>query len=249
MDSRPRLVCIPSNDVAFAKHAAALFEGMATKAAGVIATESFADLLRLSYPTVIVRERHELADLSPHDGPVWYVIRRAFASRISASIEIPADHATVYATYVERMPEWQVAVRLRAKPSGPASAGVEYSAEYDFMGRKLRGRMRIVDASPPWAVRVEAEGMGVNVWYVTTFRPTLTGTRIDVVGDYVLPTRFIPAAVERLVVERRIASDIERSHLALRDVSVRQQALIAADPRAAMALSGAPMLRAASRTP
>jgi hypothetical protein len=226
---RPRLVCIPSTDAAFGDHANALLGRMLSEPVRPTDSQAFGNRLRLRYPTAVVRERHQLADRWPGDGPVWYVIRRAFGSRISASIDIAAERDQVFQVYVERMPEWQVAVRLRPLNRRSRHVGAEYSAEYEFMGRSLHGRMRIVDASPPRALRVEAEGMGVNVWYVTTFTPVADGTRVEVAGDYVMPNRLIPAALERLVAERRIARDIERAHAALRDLCQGLQPDIAND--------------------
>lgn len=224
MGSRPRLVCIPSTDSVFAEHANALFEQIAPDLAVDGASERFTNQLRLTYPTAVVREREELAELWPGNDPVWYVIRRAYASRIVASVDIPAERSIVYRIYVERMPEWQVVVQLRPVKRPHAAVAAEYAAAYEFLGRTLNGRLRVVDASPPWAVRVEAEGMGVKVWYVTTFRPTETGTKVEVAGDYVLPSRIIPAAVGRLFAERRIAQDIERAHAALRELCVQADA-------------------------
>lgn len=220
MGSRPRLICIPSADGTFAEHANAVLERLPAQAepATIADVEAFALQLRRSYPTAVVRERHELADMWPEDATVWYVIKRAFASRIAATIDIPMDVAQVFQVYVERMPEWQISVQLRPLTTAAGSVGVDYEAMYEFMGRTLRGRLRIVDASPPRAVRVEAEGTGVSVWYVTTFHATPEGTRVEVAGDYSLPSPLIPAAVERLVVEKRIGRDIERAHIALREL-------------------------------
>jgi hypothetical protein len=221
--SRPRLICIPSSDVAFANYANEIYEVMSADEPGPLGSDDFAHRLQETYPTALVRERHRLADLWPGDGPVWYVIRRAFGSRIAATVEVPVDRATVFQIYVDRMPEWQVVVDLRPLNRRAGVVGTEFAAAYEFLGKRLNGRMRIVGASPPRAVRVEAEGMGVDVWYVTTFHPTPSGTRVDVVGDYVMPTRFIPKRVGRLVVERRIARDIEKAHDALRALCLRER--------------------------
>jgi hypothetical protein len=220
--SRPRLICIPSTDAAFNEYANEVYDVMSADEPGPLASELFAERLRQVYPTALVRERDELADLWPGDGPVWYVIRRAFGSRIAASVEVPVDRATAYQVYTERMPEWQVVVDLKPLNKRAGAVGAEFSAAYDFMGMTLNGRMRIVGASAPRAVRIEAEGMGVDVWYVTTFHQTPSGTRIDVVGDYVMPTRLIPKRMGKLVVERRVARDIERAHEALRDLCMAE---------------------------
>lgn len=220
MDSRLRLICIPSGDVTLAAHAQRAVRALSSERgrAGASEVEAFARQLRRTYPTAVVRERHELADMRPGDANVWYVIKRAFSSRIAATVEIPVDVAQVFQVYVERMPEWQVSVQLRPLTTAAGTVAVDYEARYEFMGRTLRGRLRIVDASPPRAVRVEAEGTGVSVWYVTTFHATPDGTRVEVAGDYSLPSPLIPAAVERLVVEKRIGRDIERAHVALREL-------------------------------
>lgn len=228
MNSGPRLICIPSTDPAFAAHARDLLETILesdpeTALATRRARQRFARRLADMYPTAVVRERHPLAKVWPEDGPVWYAIRRDYSSRLAAKIDIPAERKHVFDVYVKRMPEWQVAVDLRRLHKRPTTVGAEYAISYNFMGRTLEGRLRIVGASPPRAVRVEATGMGVDVWYVTTFRSIPNGTRVEVQGDYNLPSRLIPAAVGRLIVERRIADDIERAHAALRALCLGTQ--------------------------
>lgn len=223
MDSRPRLVCIPSQDADFAAHANRLLGVIERSPAGLDTPGELERRLRLTYPTAVVRARHPLAGLSPLDAPVWYVTKRSYASRIEASLDISADRDRVFDIYVRRMPEWQVALRLRPVDHPTGTVGIEYVAEYKLMGRTLRGRLRVTGADPPRAVRVEASGMGVRVWYVTTFRPAAHGTRVEVTGDYDLPIRFAPAAVDRLVAERVIGRDIERAHAALQDLCIAEE--------------------------
>jgi hypothetical protein len=234
VSSRPRLVTIPSDDAAFAEQANSLLARMpgALSAPGTL--EAFAHELRRHYPTAVVRSRDPLADISSGEDVVWYVTKRRFGSRLSASLDIPADRAGVFQVYVGRMPEWQVAVRLREIGRQSGSVRVEYAAAYDLLGRTIEGRLRIVDASPPQAVRVEAEGMGVRVWYVTTFQQTASGTRVEVAGDYDLPRRIGPAAVSRLVIERKIAQDVDRAHSRLLELCVGESA------RAASGVSAPP---------
>ncbi|CAN5719554.1 hypothetical protein BH23CHL7_BH23CHL7_08550 [soil metagenome] len=220
MSSRPRLVTIPSDDAAFAEHANSLLARIpgALSAPGTL--DAFAHELRRHHPTAVVRSRDPLADISSGEDDVWYVTKRRFGSRLSASLDIPADRASVFQVYVGRMPEWQVAVRLREIGRQPGSVRVEYAAAYNLLGRTIEGQLRVVDASPPQAVRVEAEGMGVRVWYVTTFQQTANGTRLEVAGDYHLPRRIAPAAVSRLIIERKIAHDVDRAHSQLLNLCV-----------------------------
>jgi len=222
--NRPRLVCVPFADAGFALAANTLLARMAADATVQLSSDTFAEKLRLLFPTVVVRERRRLADVWPVEGPVWYVIRREYAERIAGSIEIEVEREDVFNTYVERMPEWQVALRLRPHTTRPGLVGLEYAAVYSLFGRNVNFLLRLVDADPPNAVRVEAEGMGVVLWYAVTFSDTPAGCRVEVAGDYVLPSRLLAALVEPLTLERAIARDIERAHAALRDLCLREYA-------------------------
>jgi hypothetical protein len=221
--NRPRLVCVPSADNDFALTANTLLARLVASGTSELSPDAFADKLRHFYPAIAVRERQRLADDWPVEGPVWYVIRREYSERISALIDIPSDREHVFSCYVGRMPEWQIAVRLQLLHTRAGLVGTEYAADYEAFGHTFHFRLRLVDADSPRSVRVEAEGLGVILWYLVTFSDIAEGTRIDVSGDYVLPSRLLSALVDPLALERRIVQDIDRAHAALRELCLAEQ--------------------------
>jgi hypothetical protein len=215
---RIQLVCIPSSDTAFAAHAGELLLRVPAFLTPVAAAEDLQRRLQELYPGAVVRPREALADVGTDHQIVWYVTNRDYRSRIAASIEVRAPRDLVFDAYVMRIPEWQTAVRLREVRLTPALIGSEWTATWEFLGRKLDGVFRLTEVDPPLAVRFEASGMGVRVWYDTSFTPTATGTTVRVVGDYDVPDGILPKIVDRLFIERGIQRQIDNAHAALAEL-------------------------------
>jgi hypothetical protein len=161
----------------------------------------------------VVRAQDPLARVAGSDDVVWYATNRTYRSRISAALDIAAPTELVFATYIDRFPDWQRSVALRPVGSDGRLVGREFAASYSIFGRRFEGRFRIVDADPPRFVRIEARGAGgIRVWYATSFAPTEDGrTHLDVLGDYDVPGTLFPR-VQRLVLEQVIGRDIDRAH-------------------------------------
>jgi hypothetical protein len=226
LDRHVRLVSIPSSDAPFGALAEQTFASLAAERRGSGgAREDVAELerrLRRVYPGAVVRRQDPLARFGEGDTEVWYATNRAYPSRISARLDVPAPPELVFDLYVERYPEWQSAVAVRAVPPSEASTIAEFAARYDIFGRSFEGRFRIVELQRPAFVRVEATGTrGIEVWYVTTFARTPTGTAIEVVGDYDLPSTLLPG-VQRFVADRVVARDIRRAHATLVELVERE---------------------------
>ena len=226
MDPRPRLVCIPSNDLVFAAHAREVLASLPSDTDGQVDRAEFERRLRGRYPGAVVRAQEPFARLHASDALTWYATNRPYRSRISAIVDVAAPQSFVFDVYVRRFPEWQVAVQL--EPIGyPASApdglaGSEFAARYEIFGRGFEGRFRVVDADPPRSVRVEATGTGgIRVWYATSFSRSGSGTRVHVVGDYDVPLVLLPR-IQRIVLGRVITRDIDRVHAALRNLCERE---------------------------
>jgi hypothetical protein len=220
-----RLVCIPSSDMDFAGFARAALAALPPAPSPEALRATFEQRLRERYPAATVRPQEGLATLGPREGAVWYVSNRPFQSRIAGSVDVSGAPELVYHIYVERWPEWQTGVELRLRGSPTPLIGREYSATYKLVGWTFEGIFRVVDADPPRSVRVEAIGVrGIRVWYATTFRPSPRGTTVDVVGDFDVPEGLVPG-LQRLVLERLIGVDIERSHAALADLCEREATL------------------------
>jgi hypothetical protein len=146
---------------------------------------------------------------------VWYVTNRAYRSRIAARMEVPVPPEVAFSIYVERVTEWQTAIHLRPIRLTPEIVGSEWSAGWQFLGRRSEGVLGVVEADPPSSIRFEASGMGITVWYHTSFTPSPRGTIVRVVGDYDLPDGIVPKILDRLVIERSIQRQIEGAHQAL----------------------------------
>jgi hypothetical protein len=229
LPSRPRLITIPSTDQDLATHAQDVLDAVPE----AVPLEGTRDLLQRGlqgrYPGAVVRPRDDLAEVGTFREVVWYVTHRAFRSRISASLDIPAPPDYVFRTYVERVPEWQTAVRLRPRYLTPEWAGSEWTATWEFLGRRVHGVFRIIEADAPYSVRFEASGLGmIRVWYDTSFTPSPRGTMVRVVGDYDLPDGFLPKMVDRLFVERGIQRQIDGAHNELKALCIRDMAKAAA---------------------
>jgi hypothetical protein len=217
-----RLVCIPSSDIDFAGFARSALAALPPAPSPESLRATFEERLRERYPAATVRPQEGLATLGPREGAVWYVSNRPFQSRITGSIDVSGAPELVYHIYVERWPEWQTGVELRLRGSPTPLIGREYSATYKIVGRTFEGIFRVVDADPPRSVRVEAIGVGgIRVWYATTFQASKRGTAVDVVGDFDVPAALLPG-LQRLVLERLIGVDVERSHAALADLCERE---------------------------
>lgn len=222
MDPRPRLVCIPSNDPAFAAHARELLASLPGDLHGDAGRAEFERRLRERYPQAVVRAQEPLARLHASDAVTWYATNRTYRSRISASFDVAAPQEFVFDVYVRRFPEWQTAVHLEAIGSDEGLVGAEYSARYELFGRTFSGSFRVIDADPPRTVRVEAAGGGgIRVWYATSFSATPTGCRVAVVGDYDVPFDLLPR-IQRLVLGRVIGRDIDRVHEIFRELCERE---------------------------
>jgi hypothetical protein len=211
MERIPRLVCTPSSDLAFAAAVQSALNALPPDLDEHDALDWLRAELRRAYPDAAVRAQEPLARIGPDD-VVWYVSRRTYPSRIDTSMSVDLPRALAFQLYVERVQDWQTAVRLTPLKVSAAIVGNEYEASYAFLGRHFRGRFRVLAADPPSSVVVEATGSGVQVWYRTTFTEAGGATLVTVKGDYALPDGLIPRMADRLFLERAINRDIERAN-------------------------------------
>jgi uncharacterized membrane protein len=215
LDRQPRLVCIPSADAEFSEHASELLAALSDRRDTEDARETLEHRLRRRFPTAVVRPRDPLAEIGVEAQPVWYVTRHGYRSRLAATVLISAPLEQVFDLYVEtaRIPEWQTAISVTPLESRPELVGNEYLARYKVLGMPVKGRFRVVDAERPTYFRVEAQGGGIRLWYATTFTAVGPGeTRIDVDGDYDVPTLILGRLVDRLFVERAVQRDADYAH-------------------------------------
>jgi hypothetical protein len=210
--ARLRLVTIPTADTAFAAHAETLLAEFPAGVEPPAILEAFQRRLQSRFPGAVVRPREDLADVSAGGEVVWYATNRAYRSRIVATLDVPAAPDLAFEVYVHRVAEWQTAVRLRPRHLTANLVGSEWSASWGVLGRSAGGVFRLVQADPPHAVRFEASGMGIRVWYDTSFSPSRGRTVVRVVGDYDLPDGLLPKVVDRLFVERSIQRQIDQAH-------------------------------------
>jgi hypothetical protein len=218
----PRLVCIPSADVAFAADANAVLESLPAGLGDEDALVEFERRLRERHTGAVVRPREAIAAFGSADGLVWYVTRRRYGSRISGCVEIGAPRPLVFETYVDRFADWMVGLRIRRSTLRPGVVGSQYEASYELFGHAIEGRFRIVEAAPPEWLRVEAKGVGgTKVWYVTSFTDGgLPSTVVNVLGDFDLPARLLPGM--NVGLEKIIGQQIDRSHRSLRSLCAQE---------------------------
>jgi hypothetical protein len=215
MYSSARIVCIPSRDTSFSADVAEVAERIPDWLRPNDALGWFATELGRTYPTAAVREQDPLAKVEG-EPPVWYVTRRQHHFRIDTAFWVPLPTTEAYRVYVDEMADWQTAVDLKPRQSNRLVVGAEFEASYPFMGRTYTGLLRILAADPGRSVSVEAEGSGISVWYVTSFRPERVGTQVRVKGDYELPDNILARIADRLGLERAIARDIDRANASYR---------------------------------
>lgn len=212
MLDRLRLVTIPSGDTAFATFAQTVLDDLSAGQPAATLMEEVQRRLQTRYPGAVVRSREQLADVGGGDEIVWYATNRAYRSRITATLDVAAPRDLVFHVYVGRVVEWQTAVKLQPRRLEPELRGSEWSARWSFLGRNITGAFRLVEADIPHSVRFEANGMGVRVWYDTSFTPSRGGTVVRVVGDYDVPDGIVPRIVDRLFMERSIQRQIDHAH-------------------------------------
>jgi hypothetical protein len=209
---RLRLITIPTSDAAFAAFAQALVREFPDDVEPHAALETFQRALQTRFPGAVVRPREQLADVGSGEEIVWYATNRAYNSRIVATLDVPAPRDLVFRVYVERVVEWQTAVKLTPRHMEPRLVGSEWYARWSFLGRTQSGVFRLIEADPPHRVRFEATGMGIRVWYDTSFTPSRAGTVVRVVGDYDIPDGIVPHLVDRVFMERGIQRQIDDAH-------------------------------------
>jgi hypothetical protein len=217
-----RLICIPSSDSAFAAAVDAALAAATAESPDKLMPDELQRRVQVRYPGALVRPRESIAAVGHTPETVWYVTNRPFASRLSADLEVPVPVELAFRIYVERVVEWQNAVRLRPIRLMPRLVGSEYAAHYELFGRVVEGRLVLVGADPPRSVRFEANGLGIRAWYMTSFAPSALGSRLTVVGDYDVPIRILPKIADRLFVERTIQRQIDAAHQALLELCWRE---------------------------
>lgn len=192
---------------------------------GEVALAWYAEELHRRYPHAVVHAQDELARTRPAS-TVWYVHNQGPVFRIDTALEVALSVDRAFEVYVERVVEWQTAVRLVDRGGPPGLVGREYEAEFDFLGHTYRGRFRVRAADPPRSVSMEAEGSGIAVWYVTRFERVRSDlTRVSVKGDYRLPGGLLMRIADRLFLERTIAREIERANETYGALCVTPEAL------------------------
>lgn len=211
--SELHVVALPRRDEDFGTVAQRLAERIPPELGqGEEALAWYAEELRRYYPDAVVHAQDELARTRP-GSTVWYVHNRGPVFRIDTFVDVPLSPDRAYEVYVERVAEWQTAVRLVDRGRTPGLVGTEYEAYFDFLGHTYTGRFRVRAADPPSSVSMEAEGSGIAVWYVTRFEPLGPElTRVGVKGDYRLPEGLLVRIADRLFLERTIAREIERAN-------------------------------------
>lgn len=215
MYSSARIVCIPSRDTSFSADIRDIAERIPGWLPPGEALGWFVAEVRRSYPAATVREQDALARVEG-EAPVWYVTRRQHHFRIDTTFWVPLPATEAYRVYVDEMADWQTAVDLKPRQLNRMVVGAEFEASYPFMGRTYTGILRILAADPGRSVSVEAEGSGITVWYVTSFRSERDGTQVRVKGDYELPDNVIARIADRLGLERAIGRDIDRANASYR---------------------------------
>jgi uncharacterized protein YndB with AHSA1/START domain len=213
---RPNLVFVPSDDAALAGHVSELVAD--PDVAASVESLDHGELqrrIRERFPNATVRPREELARVGPDESPVWYVARGRDRFRLRASVWIAAPREDIFRLYVDpaNIDRWQGVSRVRTESDSPAVVGNSWEAEYEILRIRLAGTFRIVEASVPVRVRVEAWGpLRSRLWYVTRFEEKDGGTRVDVEGDYELPFELLSRVPSRLFAEREIERVVAASH-------------------------------------
>jgi hypothetical protein len=215
MHEPPEIIASPRTDIAFAAEAKRLAPLIPPELTVAEALAWYEHELRLSYPNAVVREQDALARTESAPYRVWYASNRPRPFRIATTFSVPVAVDRAFGIYVDRVAEWQTAIRLR--PAGGATEGTlvgrTWDATYRFLGISYAGRLLIRDAEPPNSVTYEASGSGITVWYTTAFASRgPEETTVAVRGDYDLPSSMLSRIADRLHLERTIGRDIERAN-------------------------------------
>lgn len=225
MREPPEIITSPRTDAAFAAEAKRLAVRIPSELTHAEALAWYERELRLSYPNAVVREQDALARTESTPYRVWYASNRPRPFRIATTFTVPLPVDRAFEIYVDRVAEWQTAVRLRpvVGASEGALTGRAWDATYRFLGISYTGRLLIRDADAPNAVTYEASGSGITVWYTTAFASRGTDeTVVAVRGDYDLPSSMLSRIADRLHLERTIGRDIERANASYARLCARE---------------------------
>jgi hypothetical protein len=221
MHEPPEIIASPRTDTAFAAEAKQLALRIPSDLPPPDALRWYQRALRITYPNAVVREQDELARTESARYRVWYASNRPRPFRIATTFTVPLPVDLAFEIYVDRVAEWQTAVRLRPIDGSGGSPGATHgalggrtwNATYRFLGIAYTGRLLIREADPPNAVTYEASGSGITVWYTTAFASRGPDeTVVAVRGDYDLPSSMLARIADRLHLERTVGRDIERAN-------------------------------------
>jgi len=133
-------------------------------------------------------------------------------TKLERSIVINATPETIdtVATDPSRLPEWYAGIQ-EAKADGTyPQVGGTVESVYKAVGINFKIKMTSEEYVQGQSMQIRMEGMiaGTNRW---TYQPEDGGTRITATFDYEMPGGGLGQAVNKLVVEKMNAENLEKS--------------------------------------
>ncbi len=128
----------------------------------------------------------------------------------SIVINATAEAIDPITTDPNRLPEWYVGIQ-KVKPDGkyPHVGGV-IETVYKAVGISFKVKMTSTEYVPGQSMQINMEGMitGSNRW---VYQPEGEGTRLTATFEYKMPGGGVGQAVNKLVIERINAQNLEKS--------------------------------------
>ena len=109
-----------------------------------------------------------------------------------------------------RLPEWYVGIQETRPDAVYPQVGGQVEAVYKAAGMNFKIKMTCLEIERGQKQTLKMEGMisGTNRW---TYTPAEDGTRITGTFEYELPGGSIGQAINKLIVERMNAENLEKS--------------------------------------
>ena len=131
---------------------------------------------------------------------------------LERSIVINASPETIDAitTDPSRLPEWYAGIQEAKSDGTYPQVGGTVESVYKAVGISFKIKMTSEEYVPGQSMRINMEGMisGTNRW---TYQPEGDGTRITATFEYEMPGGGLGQAVNKLVVEKMNAENLEKS--------------------------------------
>jgi len=131
---------------------------------------------------------------------------------VEQSIDIAAPVEKVYniiANQPERQPEWWPPMEFSERVTPPPTQiGSVSRYVYNMLGVKIKGEHEVIELEENRHIKVKTVS-GIDSTFVFTFKPSNTGTNLNIRVDYSVPGSVIGQLLNKVAIERKNEQDLE----------------------------------------